>query len=143
MDYEKQAFFRAMIVKQMHEAAEQMKSPIPDEPVFQFRGSDGAESEGPNHSDIVVDVRTRERAKTIMNACLAAISRLDSGTYGICCSVTCQEDIRESRLQVNPTAVFCLDCQLKADKKKASKGLTLPHVGPRAVVSFLLEETKH
>ena len=40
---------------------------------------------------------------------LAALARLDAGTYGIC--VDCGEQIAEERLLFRPEAARCLNCQ--------------------------------
>ncbi|WP_227472630.1 TraR/DksA family transcriptional regulator [Delftia acidovorans] len=38
----------------------------------------------------------------------AALARLDSGTYGLCCA--CQSDLEPERLNADPAAVFCQEC---------------------------------
>ncbi len=38
----------------------------------------------------------------------AALTRFDSGTYGMCCA--CQGNIEPERLSADPTVVFCLEC---------------------------------
>ena len=38
----------------------------------------------------------------------AAIAKLDEGTYGVC--EVCGRPIGEARLEVMPTARFCIDC---------------------------------
>ena len=43
----------------------------------------------------------------------AALSRVDSGTYGLC--VDCGESIGFQRLQAYPSANRCLECQSKAE----------------------------
>lgn len=48
----------------------------------------------------------------------AALTRLDNGQYGIC--LACEEPIAERRLLARPAAEFCLACQEKADRAKAS-----------------------
>lgn len=44
-----------------------------------------------------------------------ALSRLDSGTYGICAD--CGSRIAPRRLEVMPFATLCINCQAKADKR--------------------------
>ncbi|MEE8285387.1 MAG: TraR/DksA C4-type zinc finger protein [Gammaproteobacteria bacterium] len=44
----------------------------------------------------------------------AALSRVDSGTYGLC--VDCGESIGFQRLQAYPSANRCLECQSKAEE---------------------------
>ena len=38
----------------------------------------------------------------------AALARLDSGTYGKCCS--CHDDLEPERLNADPAVVFCQEC---------------------------------
>lgn len=38
----------------------------------------------------------------------AALARLDSCTYGLCCA--CQSDLEPERLNADPAAVFCQEC---------------------------------
>ena len=39
---------------------------------------------------------------------LAALARIDAGTYGQCCE--CGDDLPEARLEGDPAAVFCAAC---------------------------------
>jgi RNA polymerase-binding protein DksA len=48
-----------------------------------------------------------------IQAIQAALSRLGSGTYGLC--VDCGEPIGFNRLEAWPSANRCLDCQAKAE----------------------------
>ena len=48
-----------------------------------------------------------------INGIQAALSRVDSGTYGLC--VDCGEYIGFQRLQAYPSANRCLECQSKAE----------------------------
>lgn len=49
----------------------------------------------------------RQEAADKMLEVDAALSRLDSGRYGVC--VTCGEDIEPARLQVLPETAYCID----------------------------------
>lgn len=49
-----------------------------------------------------------------------ALMRFPKGTYGIC--IDCGVDINYNRLQANPTAKRCLDCQAKHERIYAEKG---------------------
>jgi DnaK suppressor protein len=44
-----------------------------------------------------------------------ALERLESGTYGICTS--CGEKIQAARLDIMPSAVYCIECQRNHDRK--------------------------
>jgi RNA polymerase-binding protein DksA len=50
-----------------------------------------------------------------------ALRRMEEGTYGECSS--CGTDIELARLQAQPTALRCLDCQSQYEKTYASKGM--------------------
>ena len=53
------------------------------------------------------------RARRQVMALEHALSRLESGDFGLC--VRCDEEIAEARLQHNPAAVLCISC---AEKKE-------------------------
>ncbi len=47
-----------------------------------------------------------------------ALERLDNGTYGVC--QECGRTIRPERLQANPSADLCSDCQARRDQQEAA-----------------------
>jgi DnaK suppressor protein len=49
-----------------------------------------------------------------------ALRRMDEGTYGEC--ISCGTDIEFPRLEAQPTALRCLDCQSKHERTYATKG---------------------
>ena len=49
-----------------------------------------------------------------------ALRRMEEGTYGEC--IECDIDIEFPRLQAQPTALRCLDCQSQYEKTYATKG---------------------
>jgi DnaK suppressor protein len=49
-----------------------------------------------------------------------ALRRMDEGTYGEC--ISCGTDIEFPRLEAQPTALRCLECQSKHERTYASKG---------------------
>ena len=44
----------------------------------------------------------------------AALQRMDQGTYGIC--TRCGKEIAPQRLEAEPTALTCIDCQSAAER---------------------------
>ena len=58
-----------------------------------------------------------ERTYQILRQVELALSREQSGTYGIC--IRCEEPIAEKRLKAIPWAVYCLDCQETVDHWRA------------------------
>ena len=57
--------------------------------------------------------REEELDRREMSEVEAALSRLDSGTYGEC--VSCDEPIPLQRLKVMPAALRCADCQARVE----------------------------
>jgi DnaK suppressor protein len=45
----------------------------------------------------------------------AALQRIDRGDYGIC--IRCGKEISERRLEAEPTALTCMDCQSSAEQE--------------------------
>lgn len=45
-----------------------------------------------------------------------ALMKLDAGDYGIC--ENCGENISEGRMQIDPIAIYCLDCAINLEIKK-------------------------
>lgn len=46
----------------------------------------------------------------------AALSRIEKGEFGIC--LTCEDDISEKRLGVDPSLPTCIECAEKAEKRR-------------------------
>lgn len=57
---------------------------------------------------------TSTASKRVMDQIVAAMERLDAGTYGRC--VRCGEAIPVARLDVLPYAENCIDCQRGVDR---------------------------
>lgn len=45
----------------------------------------------------------------------AALARIRGGLYGICCA--CEQEMSVERLQANPAAPFCMDCEIEIWEK--------------------------
>jgi DnaK suppressor protein len=54
-------------------------------------------------------VAQRERVRNRLQAVIAALGRIGSGTYGEC--LRCGDEIAIRRLQIHPETALCLDCQ--------------------------------
>lgn len=50
------------------------------------------------------------------SAVLAALSRIDEGSYGRC--VDCGQEIPEPRLEARPATARCVACQSKRDRRR-------------------------
>jgi DnaK suppressor protein len=71
-------------------------------------GANLSESE---RSEAVLDVARRQRSDV-----LAALHRIDLGTYGTC--VDCGKMVPEGRLEAKPEAARCVACQAKLDRQR-------------------------
>ena len=60
------------------------------------------------------DLALRDRNDRHLADVVAAIGRLDDGTYGTC--VQCGRSVGEERLEALPWAAHCIDCQRNAGR---------------------------
>ena len=68
-----------------------------------------------------LDLQEAGRDMEELQQIYTALRRMEEGTYGECSS--CGTDIELARLQAQPTALRCLDCQSQYEKTYASKGM--------------------
>ena len=61
-----------------------------------------------DRQDAMIEAAAEQRAQV-----LAALARLDDGTYGVC--VDCGRRIPDARLEVRPEAARCVEDQAKAE----------------------------
>lgn len=52
---------------------------------------------------------------TLLKEIDSALDKLGSGNYGVC--EDCEEPIAEKRLEANPVARYCINCQRVAEQK--------------------------
>lgn len=62
-----------------------------------------------------MSVETKRRREIELGRIETAIKRIDDGGYGYC--VKCEEEIGAKRLEIDPTAPFCIDCANKSEKR--------------------------
>jgi DnaK suppressor protein len=67
-------------------------------------------SQNNNRETLLLD-HTEQQLKDIEDA----LNRLEEGTYGKC--LACGEVIQPARLEIMPTAAFCIECQRTMDNK--------------------------
>ncbi len=53
-----------------------------------------------------------ESLKGMLDDVKSALTRIESGTYGVC--VNCGNSINPARLQFRPESTYCVDCKTKA-----------------------------
>jgi len=57
---------------------------------------------------------SKERRVVMLQNIEIALRRLDDGDYGLCRD--CEEPINPKRLEFDPTALRCIDCESKRDE---------------------------
>jgi DnaK suppressor protein len=62
-------------------------------------------------NEVHVNIRLLQTDAKLLRAIEAAISRIDSGNYGVC--TMCEEDISEARLNAVPWTSVCIACKEK------------------------------
>ena len=85
---------------------------------------DGDHHGTPGDADAGLDLADNERATALVEVArqqrqqvLAALQRIDEGTYGLC--VVCGTALPEGRLEAKPEAARCVSCQAKAESRRA------------------------
>jgi DnaK suppressor protein len=61
-------------------------------------------------------LRLRGREQKLLKKIEEAISRIDSGTYGICES--CGEKINIKRLEARPVTTLCIECKTRQEEEE-------------------------
>ena len=60
-----------------------------------------------------IDYTLGENSETVLAEIDAALQRIEAGTYGIC--TNCGKEILVARLEAQPWAALCIDCQRLAE----------------------------
>lgn len=61
-------------------------------------------------------LRLRGREQKLLKKIDEAISRIDSGTYGVCES--CGGDISSKRLEARPVTTLCIECKTRQEEEE-------------------------
>lgn len=90
-----------------------------DASVAELAGDDDGD-DGQQMSDAGEAITSAERNKAVLDSladqraqAVAALERLDAGTYGVCTS--CGKQIPAARLEARPEAALCVQCQEKSE----------------------------
>ena len=78
----------------------------------EYGNSDDENSE--EISDMLEDGTTLSMLESELDQIDQALKRIEAGEYGKC--LKCGKQIEEKRLEVNPSAVYCSECQKKIEK---------------------------
>jgi DnaK suppressor protein len=63
-----------------------------------------------------MSVETKRRREIELARIETTLKRIDDGEYGYC--LKCEEEIGAKRLEIDPTAPFCIDCANKSEKSR-------------------------
>jgi DnaK suppressor protein len=66
-------------------------------------------------------LRIRDRERKLIVKIKEALSRIETGTFGIC--EECGEDISEQRLNARPVTTLCINCKKSQESEEKLKGL--------------------
>jgi DnaK suppressor protein len=90
-------------------------------PVDPFNESGGIPSDQADDADAMSDSERNQailrNSVLLLNQVLAALERLDNGTYGKC--VRCGRDIAPRRLEALPYVTLCIECQAIVEQQAA------------------------
>ena len=81
-------------------------------------GDPGDESVAREQVDLAIEEAERDTDE--LHDIDAALARIADGSYGTC--IDCDIDIDYRRLQAQPAAIRCVECQSKREKTYAHKG---------------------
>lgn len=73
--------------------------------------------------DATVVARLGETDARVLGDVVAALRRLDDGTYGRC--LACDEHISDARLDALPTATLCIECAEEARPKSRARDVQM------------------
>jgi DnaK suppressor protein len=79
-------------------------------------GSAEAGDAGANLTEADRNEASVQSTLTQRSGVLAALARVDDGTYGLC--VDCQSPVPEPRLEARPATERCVPCQSKRDRRR-------------------------
>jgi DnaK suppressor protein len=92
---------------------------IGDQAVHEMVGQSSEDIPDPNdrasvESDRNWLLRLRDRDRKLASKIVAALERLDAGTFGTCES--CGREISAARLKARPVTTLCIDCKTEAER---------------------------
>jgi DnaK suppressor protein len=67
-------------------------------------------------SDRNFELRIRDRERRLIMKIQEALSRIETGEFGIC--ECCEEPIGEARLRVRPVTTLCIECKTEQERKE-------------------------
>lgn len=122
MDQERMQYFRSLLLKEKKELEKQLSSNQHFNLDRSYVDSTGELSSYDNHPadagtetfERAKDLALNSQAETYLADINAALKKIEQGTYGIC--ERCGQPISEARLEVVPTAKYCIKHQQEVDE---------------------------
>jgi len=115
MEAEKLEFFRGMLIEEMKLLLSEAGKTVTE------MNSDSSNFPDPTdratqESDRNFELRIRDRERKLINKIKEALSKIDTGEFGIC--EECGDEISEARLKARPVTTLCINCKMEAEKKE-------------------------
>lgn len=115
MEAEKLEYFRNVLMEEMKSLLNEAGKTVTE------MTADSSNFPDPNdratqESDRNFELRIRDRERKLINKIKEALSRIDSGEFGIC--EECGDEIGEARLKVRPVTTLCINCKMEAEQKE-------------------------
>jgi DnaK suppressor protein len=119
MNSEQLQTFRVLLENMKSEIVSDVEQTISEMTDHQFNTPDITDR-ATLESDRSFELRLRGREQQLLDKINQAITRIDSGTYGIC--EECEEEIGLKRLEARPVATHCIDCKIKQEQRERNIG---------------------
>ena len=120
MDKQKLDYFRKLLLKERHQAAEDMRA----DKATALEGDDGVIDSG-EMSELDVNRSTAlnlgGRQLHLIEEIDEALLRIEDGTYGEC--ARCGKPIDEQRLKAMPSAKYDAECQTAIERSQGIEGM--------------------
>ncbi len=115
MEAEKLEYFRNVLMEEMKSLLSEAGKTVTEMTADSSNFPDPTDR-ATQESDRNFELRIRDRERKLINKIKEALSRMDSGEFGIC--EECGDEIGEARLKVRPVTTLCINCKLEAEKKE-------------------------
>lgn len=115
MDKEKLAFFKKKLLKMREDIVNKSKRLKDDSLSIGTDGIQDMADAASNTYNVDILMSLSDNDMNLLRDIDTALDKIEKGQYGIC--EECEEPISEKRLDVNPTARYCINCQRMMEKK--------------------------
>ena len=115
MDTNTIQYFKELLLNQMEELLDKADLAVLEALSADSQNSDPLDVASEN-MNTAFKFRIRDRENKLIKKIKIALSKIESGEYGIC--EVCEEEISFERLKARPVAALCIDCKIKLEKEE-------------------------